>query len=149
MKKLLTSIMVVMVMLFGLAIVQPEQTIQQASAYDRYLNGDTNYKLINGHMDTAIYLDISSVTVKMNDPHQIYLWAQNEVTVATNRGNAIIDTRTKWYSWYNDGSDSGQFAWSSNGKNWNVFRLDDLGPNESTAAGFSAGFYYAFGFPFS
>ena len=152
-KKFVTSLMVLGVLVFGLAIVQPEQVISQVSAYryDQNLNGDSNYQLLDGHMGSAIYLDISSVTVKLNDPHHVYIWAQNEVTVDTEKGNAITDTRTKWYSWCNDGGNV-QFAYSATGYRgeWTLFDIDSVaGTMQGTCSGFRAGFYHAFGFPFS
>jgi len=152
-KKFIISLMVVIVMVFGVAVMQPNQVLTQASAasYDKYLNGDHNYQLIYGHMGSAIYLDISSIVVIQNDSHQVYKWAQNEVAVDTEKGNAITNTKTKWYGWANDGSDQGAFYYSMTGdNNWKQFDLtSDAGYMESTTEGFRAGFYHAFGFPFS
>jgi len=153
-KKLLTSLMVIMVMVFGVAIAQPEQVLTQVSAsgYDTYLNGDHNYQLIYGHMGGAEYLDISSIVVLTNNYTKQYTWAQNEVAVDTNKGNAIINTKTKWYSWVNDGSDNGSFYYSFTGKDgdWKSFDFySDAGYMQSTTGGFRAGFRHAFGFPFS
>ena len=153
-RKLLTSLMVIMVMVFGVAIIQPNQVLTQvgATSYDKYLNGDPNYLLLYGHMGGAEYLDISSITVVTNDPHKTYAWAQNEVAVNVDQGNAIINTKTKWYCWVNDGSDNGAFYYSLTGNSgdWKSFDFySTAGYMQSTTEGFRAGFSRAFGFPFS
>lgn len=153
-KKLLTSLMVIMVMVFGVAIVQPQHVLTQVSAYgyDKYLNGDHNYQLIYGHMGVAEYLDISSITVITNKYTKQYTWAQNEVEVNVDKGNAILGTETIWFSWVNDGSDNGAFYYSHTGKDgdWKSFDFySTAGYMQSTTGGFSAGFYHAFGFSFT
>lgn len=155
MKKLLTSLIAIMVLTFGTAIVQPQQ-ISQANAYERNLNGDPNYLLLSAHMGSAIYLDISSIVVKVNIPHQDYIWAQNEVFVDTDNNNTITKIRTEWYGWdkdMNSGDESECICFHSDTGNkgeWTRFNLyDNSGPQVGLDEAFRRGFRQAFGFTFS
>lgn len=56
--------------------------------YPRFLNGDENYILVDGHMGIAWYLDRSSIDVLAEDPPGYFI----EVTVVTAK-SAIDDER--------------------------------------------------------
>lgn len=104
--------------------------------YPKYLNGDTNYVLVDGHMGNAYYVDKSSLVVQKYDPPQ-YIIAVNVVTANSAYDDAkdfyerggqgkIIDTHVYrfFYNW-----DRTEMYWDNTGHNgWQY-----LSPNASWA----------------
>ena len=68
----------------------------QAYQYDKYLNGDTNYPLLHGHMGVAWYLDKSSVVVKQDDAIA-HKFAENIIMVSADKDYSLISTATLWF----------------------------------------------------
>ena len=65
-------------------------TFAYSNPYPKYLGGDTNFILVDGHMGTAWYVDKSSLNVQMYEPPQ-YIIAINVCTVNNaDRGNTEI-----------------------------------------------------------
>lgn len=115
-------------------------------AYDRYLNGDTNYVLLYGHQGVSYYLDLSSVVAKQQDS-VAHAFAQNVVTVAD--GN-ITDTKTYWYYQARNSDDDFEAFVSNDGKNWRRFKVNDFtGAMAVVVTGFRYGFAEAFGYGWS
>ena len=71
------------------------------ASYQTYLGGDSNYILVDAHMDTGWYVDKSSLNVQMYNPPQ-YIIAINVCTVPNaSRGNTSISKVQTMRFFYN------------------------------------------------
>ena len=148
MKKYLLKITVCFVMVLtlvsGVGIITNNSSVTYA--YDRYLNGDTNYVLLYGHQGVSHYLDLSSVVAKKQDS-VAHAFAQNVVTVVD---GAITDTETYWYYQARNSDDDFEAFVSNDGKNWRRFKVNDFtGAMAVVVTGFRYGFAEAFGYGWS
>lgn len=86
MKKIITALSILLLM----------SSFGTSHAYDRYLNGDRNWKFIYGHMGYASYMDMSSATVKLYSKSQGTVIAVNIVTGVNIDNSASQRFNTLW-----------------------------------------------------
>ena len=117
------------------------------AGYSKYLNGDTNYVLVYGHMGVAFYLDKSSVVAKQDDS-TAHAFAENILSVDSD-GN-ITGNQTYWYYQKVDSQDLYEAYKSNDGNHWNSFEInDDSGAMAVVVQGFKYGWPIAFGYGWS
>ena len=139
MKQFVSKVLVLAIMVCALAVI----TMPDAQAYDRYLNGDPNYILVNGRQGVSWYLDKSSVVVNQSDK-EANAFACNIVSVDSN-GN-VTGTTTYWYYEPCQRNNDNEAYYSNDGNKWKSFNVNDsAGYMQLVINGFKTGWKIAFG----
>lgn len=115
-----------------------------ASMYQRFLNDDPNYVIVDGHTGEAWYLDRSSLYVEKYDPPQYIIVANVCRVPHADRGNKTISDVTTYRFFYN--WDQRKMYWDKGG-NSNWVYLDPQGYWAATGIVMPAGemaFYLAY-----
>lgn len=141
MKKAIRSIFIMLLVIAGISMTEVPQA--QAYQYDNYLNGDTNYPLLYGHMGSAWYLDKSSVVVKQDDS-VAHKFAENIIMVDADNGYSIINTGTLWFYQKLQRDDFFE-AYTGNGEKWRSFEVNSsYGADQVVVNAFKLGWKAAF-----
>ncbi len=147
------SIRKIMSVLYLLSVLLISFTTQaEAAAYPKnpdYLEGNTNYPLVWGHMDDGWFLDKASIKCEKYEPPCYILSANFFVVNNANRGNTHISrvVPMRWFYNYNDvamyiDQDYGTNSWRY---------MKPTGSNAESGLGMYAGeavFYINYGMKF-
>ena len=95
-----------------------------AGPYNEYLNGDTNFKICDGHMGMAWYVDLSSLNVNMYNPPE-YIIGINVLTVDADNNYDVKKTTTYIFKYnytdqtmYVENTDTGIWRYLPEGGSW-------------------------------
>lgn len=92
-----------------------------AEGYTNYLNGDSNFIFVDGHMGSASYLDRSSLAVEKYAPPQ-YIIAVNVCTVPNaDKGNTAI-SKVKTYRFFYNWNNREMYVDNTGNSNWRYLR---------------------------
>lgn len=92
----------VFLLLLSLCLFLMAGTASANSLYPRFLNDDSNYVIVDGHMGAAWYLDCSSVYVEKYEPPQYIVVANICEVRHADKGNTDITrvfTHRYFYNW--------------------------------------------------
>lgn len=112
--------------------------VQADNTYPDYLNGDSNYPIVYGHMGIGFYLDKSSIVVKENNKKNgNVIFAENIMSVDIDKNNEITNIYTVWYKEPSQRNVFNIAYISNDGVNWHEFHIDDThGYNMTTRNSF-------------
>lgn len=139
MKRMVSFCLMVAALVFGLAVVN----VSTVQAYDKHLNGDTNYVLVYGHQGVSWYLDKNSVVVKKND-REANAFAC--IIVSVDPDGKITGSKTHWYYEPCQRDNYNEAYHSNDGKEWKPFNVKDTaGYMQVVVNGFMTRWKAAFG----
>ncbi|MDQ0202856.1 hypothetical protein [Pectinatus haikarae] len=121
-------------------------SVASANPYNEYLNGDPNFKLCDGHMGIAWYVDLSSLNVNLYNPPE-YIIGINIISANSDDNYAIQKIMTYRFK-YNYDRQAMYFEKPVTGE-WKYIPPDESWANTGVVQ--SAGeiaFRQAYGIPF-
>lgn len=133
-------------LIMSMLVIFTASTALAYQPYAQYLNGYPNFKLCDGHMGTAWYVDLSSLNVNLYDP-PTYIIGVNVLAADADNNYAVSNITT--YRFQYNYTQQTLYVENPNTGSWRYIDPDDCWAETGIVLpAAKIAFYQAYGIPF-